>query len=152
MKYSSATPYIASFVLVRKGSAVAFVLRSNTKWMNGYYGLPSGKVEKGESFTAAAIREAKEEVGILVKEEHLTHALTVHRYAPSSFANEWVDIYFEVAEWVGEPYNAEPNIHGELAWLDLDHLPDNIVPSVRYALEQIKQGEAYGEYGWEETA
>lgn len=58
MIYATATPYIASFVILRKAGKIAFVLREHTKWMNGYYGLPSGKVEKNEAFSAAAIREA----------------------------------------------------------------------------------------------
>jgi 8-oxo-dGTP diphosphatase len=148
MKYSSATPYVASFVIIRKEGKIAFVLRENTKWMNGFFGLPSGKVEKNEAFTAAAIREAKEEIGITVKSTDLSHALTVHRYEAGSFADEWVDVYFEVSEWEGVPYNAEPSVHSELAWLDPGKLPDNIVPSVRFGLEQIKAGRSYGEYGW----
>ena len=47
--YDTATPYLASFVIIRKEGKIAFVLRTNTGWMNGYYGLPSGKVEKVES-------------------------------------------------------------------------------------------------------
>ena len=147
-KYNTATPYIASFVLVRKNSKVAFVLRENTRWMNGHYGLPSGKVEKGESFTAAAIREAKEELGIVLKSASLKHVLTVHRYEPDSFASDWVDVYFEASAWEGEPFNAEPNMHSELAWLDPHNLPDNIVPAVRFGIEQVIAGETFGEYGW----
>ena len=148
MKYKTATPYIASFVIIRNGNKVAFVLRENTKWMNGFFGLPSGKVEKNETFTAAAIREAREEIGIKVKTEDLRHVLTVHRYEPESFATDWIDVYFEVSDWEGIPLNAEPNVHGELAWLDPNNLPDNIVPAVRYAMEQSQAGKTYGEYGW----
>ena|SRR3990167_5704611 len=149
MKYTSATPYIASFVIIKKNNKIAFVLRSKTEWMNGYYGLPSGKVEKGESFTACALREAKEEIGINIDPKDLTYVHTVHRHEPSSFAVEWVDVYFEATSWIGEPKNAELHKHSELAWLDPGNLPDNIVPSVRFALEQIKQGKIYSEYGWE---
>lgn len=151
MKYNTARPYIASFVIVRKDNKVAFVLRENTKWMNGYYGLPSGKIEKSEQSSAAAIREAKEEIGIIVKAEHLKHLITIHRQEPGEIGNEWIDFYFEVAEWEGEPYNAEPHMHSKLAWLDIDNLPENIIPSVRDALLQIKAGKAYGEYGWGAT-
>lgn len=147
MKYDTATPYIASYIVLRKDGKVAFVLRSNTSWMNGYYGLPSGKVEKGEYYLAAAIREAKEEIGIDVAETDLRHALTVHRVEqPDDDANNWVDVYFEVEAFTGEPYNAEPDIHSELAWLDPNDLPANVIPSVKHALEAIAAGKTYTEY------
>ncbi len=147
MKYDTATPYIASYILLRKGDKVAFVLRSNTSWMNGYYGLPSGKVEKGEYYLAAAAREAKEEVGIDVKEADLRHALTVHRIEPADDgASDWVDVYFEADHFEGEPYNAEPDVHSELAWLSLNNLPANVIPSVKHALEAITAGKTYTEY------
>lgn len=145
MKYDTATPYTASYVVLRKGDKVAFVLRSNTAWMNSHYGLPSGKVEVGESFRVAAIREGKEEVGVTIKPENLRPVLTVHRNDDDSY---WVDQYFEVVDWEGEAHNAEPHMHSEVAWLDLNNLPDNIIPSVRRALEQITTGNSYFEEGW----
>jgi len=148
MKYDTATPYIASYIVVRNEGKIAFVLRSNTSWMNGYYGLPSGKTEKDESFVAGAIREAKEEIGISLKPENVRHILTVHRKEPSEIGMTWVDVYFEADTWEGEPYNAEPHMHSKLEWLDPDKLPENVIPAVMFALEQIKNGRNYGEYGW----
>lgn len=144
-KFTSAAPYIACFVLLRRGNTVAFVKRGNTGYMDGYYGLPSGKVEWGESYTQAAIRESEEEVGVLIKPEHMHHALTLHRHDEDS---DWIDILFEVDDWGGEVINAEPNVHDEVKWLDIDNLPDNVVPPIRYALERLKAGAHYAEYGW----
>ncbi len=148
MSYDTAQPYIASYVIFRKDNKIAFVLRENTDWMSGYYGLPSGKVEKGEAFSAAAIRESKEEVGVTVDPTSLQHVLTVHRNEPSSKAAEWLDIYFEAKKWDGELYNAEPHVHSELTWLDLSNLPENVIPSVRASLEALQSGKNYFEYGW----
>jgi 8-oxo-dGTP pyrophosphatase MutT (NUDIX family) len=155
--YDTQTPYAASYVLVRNTEGlVAFVLRSNTTWMNNYYGLPSGKTEKGESFMAGAVREAKEEIGIDVNLEDLEHAITVHRYSTSTDNDvepmEWVDVYFEVKKWDGVPINAEPHIHSELAWLDPKNLPDNTIHSVVAAINALNEGKKYLEYGYDDVA
>jgi 8-oxo-dGTP pyrophosphatase MutT (NUDIX family) len=146
MKYNTATPYAASYVILRKGNKVAFVLKQNTAWMNGYYGLPSGKVEKEETFTNGAVREAQEEIGVEISKQSLQPVLLVHRHTDET---DWVDMYFEAETWKGEPYNAEPDVHSELAWLDLAALPDNVIPSVVAALQAITNGQTYSEYGWE---
>ncbi len=145
MKYNTATPYIASYVILRKDNKVAFILRENTAWMNGYYGLPSGKVEKNERYLAAAVREAKEEAGVDITPKDLIPLHTSHRKEPEM---TWVDIYFEATSWEGEPYNAEPHMHAELKWLDPKKLPKNIIPGVRFAIEQIAAGKIYSEFGW----
>lgn len=147
MSYDTAKPYLASFVVLRKGNKVAFVLRSNTDWMNGFYGLPAGKVEVDERATTGAVRELKEEVGVDVKESDLKVVHIAHRKSDDATL-AWIDILFEAKTWKGEPYNAEPDKHSELAWLDVDNLPDNIVPAIRFYIEQIKKGEFYSEYNW----
>lgn len=146
MKYDSATPYIAAYVLLRRDDKLAFVLRENTGWMDGYYSLPSGKIEKAESFLTGAVREAHEEVGVTIEPANLQPLLTVHRNAND--VTEWIDIYFEATSWTGEPYNAEPEKHRELTWLDPKDLPESVIPSIRQALEQIAAGSIYTELGW----
>lgn len=147
MKYATAQPYIASYLVIRKDGRIPFVLRANTSWMNGHYGLASGKVEMGESFTQALIREAKEEIGVTVRPENLRPILTCHRREPAE-SMSWVDMVFEADSWEGEVVNAEPHMHSELAWLDSAELPANVIPSVRFMLEQIAAGKTYCEYGW----
>lgn len=146
MKYDTATPYTASYVILKKDGKVAFVLRQNTNWMNGHYGLPSGKIEKGEAAVAAAVREVQEEVGVTIKSQDLILILTGDRHEEI----DWVDFVFEARQWEGKPYNAEPHMHAELAWLDPHNLPKNVIPSVRFYLEQIQAGRNYAPYGWHE--
>ena len=146
MKYDSATPYIAVFVILRKGNKAAFLMRQNTGWMDGYYDVVAGKVEAGETYRQAAVREVKEEAGVDIRPEDLTYLLTAHR---KSNDMTWVDTVFEIRQWQGEPHNAEPDKHSSLDWLDLDNLPDNIAPPGRFRLEQAAAGNRYAEYGWE---
>jgi 8-oxo-dGTP diphosphatase len=148
-KYNTARPYIACFVILRRGSKVAMVLRKNTGWMDGYYGLPAGKVNRHETFSQGAIREAKEESGVEISPADLTPVHVAHRYAQDSETYmDWVDMYFEAKKWIGEPYNAEPEKAESLDWLDLNNLPDNIVPAGRVALAAVAKGEIYSELGW----
>ncbi|MDL2363330.1 MAG: NUDIX domain-containing protein [Patescibacteria group bacterium] len=143
--FGSAMPHIAAYVIFRKEGKVAFVMRANTSWMNGYYGLPSGKVENDETFTQAAIREAKEEVGVNINPEDLKCVLIAHRKSKDI---NWVDACFEASNWDGGLTNAEPHIHSELAWLDPNNLPENVIPSVRHYIGQISAGNSYTEFGW----
>jgi 8-oxo-dGTP diphosphatase len=150
-KYNSARPYVAAFVIFRQNDKIAFLLRENTKWMNGKYGLPAGKVDPGESISAGAIREAKEEVGVDIDPKDLKHLLTVYR--TTSVADEpdpWLDVIFEAKKWEGELYNAEPHVHAELAWLDPENLPENLTPYVKFFLQHIKDGARFAEMGWKE--
>ena len=148
-QYNTARPYIACFVILRDGNKVAMVLRKNTGWMDGYYGLPAGKVEYHETYKTGAVREAKEEAGVIIDEKHLRLAHTAHRHGEDGEKfMDWVDLYFEVDHWQGEPHNAEPEKSERLDWLDLSNLPENIVPAQRAALIAIAQGENYSEFGW----
>lgn len=135
----------AVLVIFRESNKVAFVLRENTSWMSGYYGLPSGKLDKGESFTAAAIREAAEEVGIELDPSDVKQKMVCYRHAED---HDWVDVFFEAINWDGKLVNNEPHMHSELAWLDMDNLPENVIPIVRWELEQLSAGKSFCEYGW----
>lgn len=146
MSESVARPRIASFVILRKDGKIAFVLRQNTGWMNGFYGLPSGKVEPDESYSSAAIREVKEEVGIDVSLNNLQFVHVMHRH--ENDGADWVDVFFEATKYNGEVVNAEPHMHAEVAWFDPHNLPKNIIPPVRAAIGYIEDGITYGEYGW----
>lgn len=148
MSYDTAKPFIASYVIFRENGKIAFLLRKNTSWMSGYYGLPSGKVEKNESYTSAAIREMKEEVGVDLEKDDLEFLHVCHRHEPSNQADDWVDIYFEAKSWKGELHNAEPDVHGELVWYDINNLPKNVVSSVKWTIEQIELGRTFSQYGW----
>lgn len=125
------------------------VLRKNTGWMDGYYGLPAGKVDRHETFAHGAIREAKEEAGVDIEPSDLIPIHVAHRHAHDSDSYmDWVDMYFEAKKWKGEPHNAEPEKSERLDWLDLNNPPENIVPQQRAALQAVAKGEIYSEFGW----
>jgi ADP-ribose pyrophosphatase YjhB (NUDIX family) len=148
LKYDTARPFAASYVLIERDGKYLFVKRANTDWMNGFYGLPAGKVEKNEGYLTAAVREANEEVGVTVRPEHMQFALAYWRHEDDEPDMEWCDMVFRVAEFTGEPINAEPQVHDEIAWFALDDLPENTIPSLRLMLDAINRGEMYGEHNY----
>ena len=55
---------VAVHIFLLRGDSVLLLRRSNTGFEDGRLSVVAGHVEPGESVTAAAIREAREEVGI----------------------------------------------------------------------------------------
>lgn len=151
--YDTARPYIACFVILKKDDKIAMVRRKNTGWMDGFYGLPAGKVEYGETYRQGAAREVKEEAGVDIQEDDLEFAHIGHRHSDQGDGKfqDWVDVYFIAKKWEGEPYNAEKHKSDSLDWIDLDNLPDNekVVPAVFDVLSRINRNEKYSEHGWD---
>lgn len=144
-KFDIARPYTDVYIILKKDNLVAAVKRTNTNWMDGFYGLPAGKVENNETYAEAAVREAHEEVGVVIQASQLRAVHVQHRKTDDTL---WVGVFFVAELWQGEPHNAEPERSDEFKWLDLNNLPENVVPSQRAALDFIDKRVFYSEYGW----
>ena len=105
----------------------------------------SGHVDAGESFVSAAVREAKEEAGVIVKPEDLKLALTLHRQREDDLV--YINCFFEVNKFKGTVSNNEPEKCDDLSWFDEDNLPENTLDYVRFALEKIAKGENFATWG-----
>jgi 8-oxo-dGTP diphosphatase len=139
----------AVYMLVRKENKLLFVLRTNTGFMDGYYCLPGGRVEPGEAYLPAALRETMEEVAVTVKPEDARQFYLQQRY--QSDDHIWVDVFFVAEQWSGEPKNALPDEHGEMAWFDIDDLPeDQILDYQMTAIRAFRAGgkPTYGEFNF----
>lgn len=137
----------AVFMIFSNGQKVCMLRRFQTGWRDGEYTLPSGHVEGKESAVQAAIREAKEEVGVDIKPADLVFRHVVNRRGDEK-DHERVDFFFEVKSYSGKLTNNEPQKADELAWFDATKLPTNTVPPVKQALSGIADGTYYSEQGW----
>ena len=70
----------ASYVLFIEGSKILMLQRKNTGFWDGYYSLPAGHLEEGETAIESTVREAKEEVGVDIKKSDLEFAHVIHRF------------------------------------------------------------------------
>ena len=143
----------AIFVIFKKGNQVLVLRRHNTGYADGKLTLVSGHVEQGESFSKAALREAKEEAGVVIDPVDLKPVHIMHRLTPTG--QERIDTYFLVEKWSGQIVNGEPHKASEIVWVPLQALPPDLLVQVRQAVELSFQGVFYSERwdnlvsGWE---
>lgn len=133
---------VAVFLILRREEEVLLLRRQNTGWCDGDYDVPAGHLEPGEHLLAGLQREAREEVGIEFAPDeavfvHLSHALDVNA--------DYVQAFFEVRRWSGEPRIAEPDRCDELGWFSVDDLPPNLTPATYLGLVSYLSGSLYSE-------
>ncbi len=116
--------------------------RTHTGYMDGYWTLPSGHVEKDELPLKGMVRETLEEVGISVDPNKLDFVQLMVR--PEETAGERVDIFFETTDWDGEVVNTEPEKHGKVEWVNEDSV--EWMPYQKQALSLIEKGIKYSEW------
>lgn len=140
---------VSAAVILRKDAqgGVAYLLaqRPPGKAYAGYWEFPGGKVEPGESFADALVRELQEELGITVTE--MTPWLTRHFVYPHAR----VEIrFFRVTAWTGALHLHE---HTDTTWLesrwmaggkDLDQMPVSpVLPANTPILRALALPEVY---------
>ena len=133
-------------LLFFRDDQILLLRRFNTGYADGQYSVPAGHLDGGETVMAAAAREAEEEVGVRLKQDHMTFATVMHRMEGDR-EDERVDFFVHVHQWQSEPFNAEPDKCDDLCWTDIHQLPVNMVPYVRQALENHWSGIPFDEFG-----
>jgi 8-oxo-dGTP diphosphatase len=125
---------------------ILLLRRFNTGYADGQYSVVAGHVDAGETVTQAAIREANEEAGVVLRLEDLEVVHIMNRKSN----DERVDFFVVVKDWSGEIRNTEPDKCDDLSWFPLDGMPDNMIPYVRHAIRNYQKGILYSEFGWPE--
>lgn len=136
----------AAYVLLRRRAGgveqLLLQLRRGTGYMDDHWAAAAaGHVEAGESVLEAAVREAAEELGIAIDPADLVPLCAMHRtVAPHGPVDERVDFFFECRRWSGEPATQEADKSADLRWLDLDSLPDPVVPHELQVIAALRDG------------
>ena len=141
----------AAYLFLVNDGKILLQRRANTGYEDGNWGVPSGHLQGDESATMAMVREAREEIGLIIDAERLKLVHVMHRRGTEGgygIDNERVDFFFELSHWEGEIINAEPNKCDALTWFPLTAPPTNAIPYIRAALEAYQSGEIYSERGW----
>jgi 8-oxo-dGTP diphosphatase len=128
----------------RRENQILLIRRYQTGYMDGHYSVPAGHLDGGEPVRMAAVREAREEVGVRIDPADLRFAGVFHRFE----GEERVDFFVDVRKWHGEPVNAEPGKCDDLRWVDMQALPENTIPYIRQAIQNFQAGVMFEEFGW----
>ncbi|MGY5883901.1 NUDIX hydrolase [Modestobacter lacusdianchii] len=132
----------AAYVLFLRDDELLLQLRRGTGFMDEHWAAAAaGHVEAGESVLAAAVREAREELDVLLDPADLEPLGVLHRTAaPHGPVDERVDFFFACRRWAGTPRRVEEDRAAELRWFPLDALPEPVVPHERQVIEQLRAG------------
>ena len=130
-------PVVVHVLFVRPsgtGRELCLLRRANTGFMDGWFTLPGGHQEQGETLTEAAIRECQEEIGVLPQLLHPVAAL-----AYQSGGHQGLNFVFRCDQWRGEIYLAEP-VFDQIHWVRADSMPEPFAPWIVDALTLERSG------------
>lgn len=130
-----------------RDKSVLLLRRLNTGYEDGNYSVPAGHLDGGEKVKSAAIREAKEECGISISPEDLEIVGVMHRQS----SDERIDFFLAATNWVGDITNTEPHKCDDLSWYSIDDLPENVIPYVKHALDNYRNGIWFSDFGWSQA-
>lgn len=125
----------------------------NAKFGQGMWDLPVGKSDPGEPVTETAVRELREETGLVVDPKSLSLAHIIHGAWGVESPNGFLTVVFATHEWTGELVNAEPGKHAQVRWVDAHAIPDAFVPTGASALTRYLGGGGaqVSLHGWDEA-
>ena len=105
--------------------------RKGSKLWPGYYALPAGHIDEGETQYDALVREAKEELGIEINQNDIINSYIVLRRnffkIDGKLLEPYIDYYFELKQYTGTPKIIEKDKCEELLWADVDNLPEPFI-------------------------
>lgn len=114
------------------------VLLVRHTYLAGWW-LPGGGVDRGETAAQAAVRELREETGLIARAE--PRLISVHSNE-RFFRGDHV-LVFQIGAWD----QGQRTSHGEIAevaWFHADRLPDDVNRGTRARLSEILDGAPVG--------
>lgn len=129
-------------VVINEQQEILLLRRANTGYRDGYYDMPAGHLEDGETLTEAAVRELREESGLHATADNVKFVQLLHRFCSDRV---YIDVFFRVTQWTNTPSIQEPEKCDDMQWFPLATLPEMIVPHQRSFLTNLSSHNSYRE-------
>lgn len=123
-----------AFLLFKKGRFLIEKRHKTKKFDPGIWTIPAGKIERGESLEKAVKREAREELGIKIKQPRFLCSLV--SYYPT---HSMVIHYFVVSKWSGKIRNLEAE---KIEWIPISNTKKLKLRTDKQALQIFKTSKA----------
>ena len=121
----------AVHIILNNDNKILVQKRKGSKLYQGYYALPAGHIDKGETQYDALVREAKEELGIEINPDDIINNYVVLRRnffeIDEKILEPYIDFYFEIKNYTGIPRIIEEDKCDELFWTDINNLPEPFI-------------------------
>ncbi|WP_217556762.1 phosphotransferase [Streptomyces sp. GbtcB6] len=129
-------------LILRRSDGVLLSRRAGDTYASGLLHMPSGHLDGDfEDVVTGVVREAEEELGIIIRPADVRVALVMQHRSPQGHNRTgW---FFEVTRWIGVPRIAEPDRCSQLDWFSLRDLPDDMVAYCRAGLEAYRDGHTF---------
>jgi 8-oxo-dGTP diphosphatase len=119
--------------------------RHNTGYCDDCLNMPAGHIDPDETPREAAVREAKEEVGIDVSVDDISFVHTQYNRNTEG-RHDRTHYYFKIECCEQKPVNMEPDKCSETMWIPKATRLDEFVPFMKEALTSLIQGNYYSEF------
>ena len=121
----------AVHIILINDNKILLQKRKGSKLWPGYYALPAGHIDEGETQYDALVREAKEELGIEINSNDIINNYVVLRRnffeIDGKILEPYIDYYFEIKKYKGVPKIIEEDKCDELLWADVNNLPEPFI-------------------------
>ena len=121
----------AVHIILINDNKILLQKRKGSKLWPGYYALPAGHIDEGETQYDALVREAKEELGIEINPNDIINNFVVLRRnffeIDGKTLEPYIDYYFEIKKYNGVPKIIEEDKCDELLWADVNNLPEPFI-------------------------
>lgn len=148
MNHESRKLIVSANLIIEKNNKLLLLKRS--EWapvFGGYWHCVTGKIENNETPKQAIIREAYEEVGLIVEPELVCTTFNkVTKINNPDKIYEDICLFFCVKDLLEAPFNKEPHLHSSIEWFDIDNLPSPIIPVVEHGINCYRKNLRYSDF------